>query len=469
MLTDSVLVDRVVAGFDDAFDELYRRHVDSAWRVAQAVTGNAHDAGDAVSEAFAKVLQAVRDGRLDESGSFRAYLLTATRNASLDILRRTGKLRTGADEELDMVAASQPGPAEKITGREDAVLMAEAFRALPERWRSVLWLTEVEGVATREAAAALGLTANGAAQLAVRARAGLRDRFLQAHIKSEVPAGCQFTVSHLGAYVGGGIAPRDLAKVDQHLAGCQTCLARKEELEDVGTSLRRIAFPIPLALAGLTASRVHAALASASSPASRWSVAELTKSPTPAMRRMVGASAAIVLGLGVLALPFTGDGKSLTPKFGQHTPVQSAQALPDSVVLPTAVLADTSTFAAPAATALPVPEVARGELGVDQPTAAETAPSAQPQPQPPSGNEPAPAPAPAEAPADPLGGTGMGVVAGANTGDHGVAVVVDATPAPAAGVTVDDQALGTTPAAAPEEPGVVVQLGPVGPVALSLP
>lgn len=43
MLTDAVLVDRVVAGFEGDFDELYRRHASTAWRVAQAVTGNAHD------------------------------------------------------------------------------------------------------------------------------------------------------------------------------------------------------------------------------------------------------------------------------------------------------------------------------------------------------------------------------------------------------------------------------------------
>ena len=53
MLTDAVLVDRVVAGFEGDFDELYKRHASTAWRVAQSVTGNAHDAADAVAEAFA--------------------------------------------------------------------------------------------------------------------------------------------------------------------------------------------------------------------------------------------------------------------------------------------------------------------------------------------------------------------------------------------------------------------------------
>jgi len=41
MLTDAILVDRVVAGFEGDFEELYKRHAGTAWRVAQAVTGNA--------------------------------------------------------------------------------------------------------------------------------------------------------------------------------------------------------------------------------------------------------------------------------------------------------------------------------------------------------------------------------------------------------------------------------------------
>src|SRR2546421_4545847 len=225
MLTDAVLVERVIAGFDDAFDELYRRPATSAWRLAQAVTNNSHDAADAVSEAFARVLQAVRAGRLDDGGAFRSYLLTATRNAALDTIRRRSTTKPSPNDDLEVVDV-RATPAEKIAGHEDALLVAEAFRNLPERWRSVLWLTEVEGIATKDAAGQLGLTANGTAQLAVRARAGLRDRYLQAHVRNHAKPECRFSVEHLGAYVGGGLAPRDLAKVDQHLAGCEDCRAR---------------------------------------------------------------------------------------------------------------------------------------------------------------------------------------------------------------------------------------------------
>jgi RNA polymerase sigma factor (sigma-70 family) len=350
MQTDAVLVDRVIAGFDDGFDELYRRHANAAWRVAQAVAGNAHDAADAVSEAFARVLQAVKAGRLQDGDAFRSYLLAATRNSALDTIRRSGRSRPADDTELDG-PADGASPADQLTGDEDVALVAEAFRNLPERWRSVLWLTEVEGIATKDAAEQLGLSANGTAQLAVRARAGLRDRYLQAHVRNHARPECRFTVDHLGAYVGGSIAPRDLAKVDQHLAGCEDCRDRKAELEDMGTTLRRIVLPLPLGLAAASALKAETALAAVTATAttgaglaasSMGKVVQLAKDPTPGFRRVVGAAAAGVLALGVASLGFVDRGGD-DPAKGLAMP-RRAVISPVSAVLPDAYVPLAGTF-----------------------------------------------------------------------------------------------------------------------------
>jgi RNA polymerase sigma factor (sigma-70 family) len=474
VLTDAVLVERVLAGFDGAFDELYRRHVESAWRVAQSVTGNGHDASDAVSEAFAKVLQSVKAGRLEDGTAFRSYLLTATRNAGLDILRRSGKLRTGQDDHLDLVAATAAGPDEHVAGAADANLVAEAFRNLPERWRSVLWLTEVEGVPTKDAAATLGLTANGAAQLAVRARAGLRERFLQAHLRGEVAPDCRFTVDHLGAYVGGGISPRDLAKVDQHLAGCETCRTRKEELEDLGTTLRRIVLPIPLVLAGATGAKVAAALASSSAPAAATDamgrVLELAKNPTPFMRRVAGASAASVLALGILSLPFARPDDTEAPSFAERAPVGSASEDGRIVNLPTATLAESvsvpeSVGTTTVATAPPAPTDSGTELAFTP--APEPAPASPTTPTTtPPAEEPQPTPPPSDG--DDVGSATpeVDLGAGANLGEHTAGIAVVVSEEPAVGVSIDDQVIGTAPTTTPEEPGITIVAGPVGTIGL---
>ena len=258
---DHVLAHRASEGDSQAFEELYRRHAPAAWRVAYAVAGNPDDAADAVSDAFTRVFQALPAGRLALNEQFRPYLLAATRNAALDGLRRLGRLQpTDAVEDLQRPSAD--AASEWAVDAVDSSLVAVAFRSLPERWRSVLWLTEVEGIPAREAAPMLGISANGLAQLAVRARAGLRQRFLQAHLRQPVSRSCRFPVDKLGAYVGGGLSPRDTAKVDQHLAGCTDCRQQVEELEDLGSLLRRVIVPVPLALGAVSASKWKLATAS---------------------------------------------------------------------------------------------------------------------------------------------------------------------------------------------------------------
>jgi RNA polymerase sigma factor (sigma-70 family) len=305
---DATLATQTTAGSLLAFEELYRRHAQAAWRVAQAVTRNREDAADAVSEAFTKVLKSVAAGRLTEAQRFRSYLLTTTRNAALDVHRRTGRVRPeGEAHVFDGPAALGATAADAVTDDIDHRLVLSAFDSLPERWRSVLWLTEVEGIPAREAAGMLGVSANGVAQLAVRARAGLRERFLQAHLsKAEVDDGCRFTVERLGAYVAGALAPRDLAKVDQHLAGCESCRARKEELEDLGSTLRRIVLPFPLGLAALTLGKWKAAAAvggaatgtaaSVGRSANQW----LLKAQRPLAAASVALFAAGIVGVGVV-------------------------------------------------------------------------------------------------------------------------------------------------------------------------
>lgn len=172
---DRDLVARAGAGDATAMAELYRRHAGAAHRVAEAVTQNPHDAADAVSESFARVLDALRAGRLGTEVHFRAYLVTSSRHAAIDLVRAAE--RTRPTERLEDLDGAAPGPADGVLAAADAALVGMAFRGLSERWRRVLWLIEVDGLAPRHAGAVLGLSPNGTAQLAVRARAALRSRY----------------------------------------------------------------------------------------------------------------------------------------------------------------------------------------------------------------------------------------------------------------------------------------------------
>ena len=146
--------------------------------MARQLSASPHDVDDLVAEAFARVFDMLSSGRGPDS-AFRAYLLTAVRNGMYERARRDRRLELSED-----MARHDPGvpwvdPAE---AELNSALAARAFASLPERWRTVLWYSEVEQESTAEVGSRLGLRPNAVAALAYRAREGLRQAFLQAHV-----------------------------------------------------------------------------------------------------------------------------------------------------------------------------------------------------------------------------------------------------------------------------------------------
>jgi lipoprotein-anchoring transpeptidase ErfK/SrfK len=142
------------------------------------------------------------------------------------------------------------GPSDRLLAGEDRDMVGRAFADLPPRWRAVLWLTEVEGMAPRDAAPLLGLTPNAAAQLAVRARTRLRERYVQFHVRNHAHGDCLATTERLGGLVAGELTAAQANRVRGHLAECAECRSRLAELEDVGLALRRATWA-PAAATGL--------------------------------------------------------------------------------------------------------------------------------------------------------------------------------------------------------------------------
>jgi len=249
--SDGQLVVAAADGEQAAFAELYGRHLEKARRVARGVASNADDTADAVSDAFANVFRVVRAGRFPEGAGFEAYVVTAARRAAIDQVRRASRTVPGDGLHHADTPSTEARPSERVVAVESAALVARAFLGLATHLRAVLYLTEVEGMAMRDAAAVLGVTPNACAQRAVRARARLRQRYLQAHVAPGAERRCRETVDQLGAYVGAGLSLRDEAKVEAHLAGCEACRHRVTELRDIGTVLRRAVPVASIDVAGL--------------------------------------------------------------------------------------------------------------------------------------------------------------------------------------------------------------------------
>ncbi|HEY8472427.1 MAG TPA: sigma-70 family RNA polymerase sigma factor [Natronosporangium sp.] len=237
--SDPALIAAVRNGDLDAFGPLYLRHVAAARRLARGLARDRSEADDLVAEAFANLLAALRRGS-GPTIAFRAYLLTTVRNLFYDRRKHDGRVSV-----TDDLSNHDPGVpfVDTALASLERTLVARAFARLPERWQTVLWHTQVEGESPATVAAMLGLTPNGVATLAYRARERLRQNYLREHVTTSPAEACRSIVDRLGAYVRNGLSARDRTVVDGHLADCRRCHVLFLELGDVNAGLRGLVAP----------------------------------------------------------------------------------------------------------------------------------------------------------------------------------------------------------------------------------
>ncbi|CAG7607129.1 hypothetical protein LEUCIP111803_00992 [Leucobacter soli] len=182
------------------------------------------DPDDLVSAAYLKIFELVIDGR-GPRGAFRPYLYQVIRTIAADQFRS----RERPSDELDQIPdLHEAGPWEDNAFDLNAV--AEAFAGLDERWQAVLWYTEVEGLAPREAARLIGLSPNATSALAVRAKDALRSAWVGAHVNRELSAAeCRTTLDHLQRFQRGKLTARAARNVEAHLGDCSNCAAAAAE------------------------------------------------------------------------------------------------------------------------------------------------------------------------------------------------------------------------------------------------
>lgn len=234
--SDPELINATRGGDTTAYAELYERHVHSARRLARILSRDPAGADDLVSETFAKLLHTLREGAGPDL-AFRPYMLQTLRNTFYDRVRRDKRVEFTDDLTPHDSGEIFVDPAVEGQERRYAAL---AFGKLPERWRMVLWHTEVEEESPAKIARLLGMTPNGVSALAYRAREQLRQNYLTEHAADSPREECRWTVDRLGARVRGKLGDRDATKVDDHLNACVTCNLLFAELTELNSGLRGV-------------------------------------------------------------------------------------------------------------------------------------------------------------------------------------------------------------------------------------
>jgi RNA polymerase sigma-70 factor (ECF subfamily) len=182
----AALVRGAAAGDADAMERLLMRAQEAAYRVSLLVCGHPEDAEDVMQDALMRTYRHV--GQIGTPEAFRTWLYTTVRNACLmRRRRRVGEPARHVSIEQDGGDGhDRTGPLEiEAHGRtaDDELINAwvggrlrTALGELPDSYRAVVVLREIEGLSTREVAGIMQLSEANVKTRLHRARAMLRER-----------------------------------------------------------------------------------------------------------------------------------------------------------------------------------------------------------------------------------------------------------------------------------------------------
>ena len=180
-----LIVQQVLEGNTNAFEELVLEYEKKVYNVALRILGNSEDAADMTQEAFIKAFNSLSGFRGDSK--FSVWLTRIVSNLCLDFLRSRSRRPTvslsveddeGDDVQLDIADVSQSP--ELLLERS---LTSESVRrgrtALPEDYREILLLREIQGLSYDEIAEALNIEVGTVKSRIFRGRKKLCDYLIK--------------------------------------------------------------------------------------------------------------------------------------------------------------------------------------------------------------------------------------------------------------------------------------------------
>jgi RNA polymerase sigma-70 factor (ECF subfamily) len=165
------------------FERAVLPHLEAAYNLARWLTRNDHDAEDVVQEAYVRAFTFF-DGFRGEDG--RSWLLSVVRNTCYTWLQkhRYGERTVSLDERLHG-SSNALNPEQLFLAKATSEELNMAVASLPEEFREVVVLRELEGLSYKEIAAVLAIPMGTVMSRLTRARARLQQCLLARKESSE--------------------------------------------------------------------------------------------------------------------------------------------------------------------------------------------------------------------------------------------------------------------------------------------
>ncbi len=158
---------------DDAFERVLAPHLDAAYNLARWLAGNEDDAADIVQEASLRALRF--------SGGFagdrpREWFLRIVRNTAYTMLKRRGGEPLVSLDEIGAPADNEQNPERLVLRDIDIAQLRTAIDELPNEFREVIVLRELEELSYEEIARIAEIPLGTVMSRLARARTRLQER-----------------------------------------------------------------------------------------------------------------------------------------------------------------------------------------------------------------------------------------------------------------------------------------------------
>lgn len=190
-LDEASLIERLKAGDADALETIFNAHAKKLYNVALRIVGDPADTEEVIQDVFLTVFRKAKS--FQGNSQFSTWLYRLTVNAALGKIRRSKKSKEVEYDEflpkfqkdghhvVRPVVDWSDTLDEKYAGRELQALLGKALDQLKPIDKSVLVLSDMEGLSDKEIAAAVGLTVSAVKTRLHRARLFLRGK-MAAHL-----------------------------------------------------------------------------------------------------------------------------------------------------------------------------------------------------------------------------------------------------------------------------------------------
>jgi RNA polymerase sigma-70 factor (ECF subfamily) len=175
------LVTRAQAGDGEAFATLFEQHKKRVYSLCLLMTGDVADAEDLTQDAFIQVFRKLNTFRGDSA--FSTWLYRVAVNTVLMSLRKRKPKQVSLDEPVHIEHSLVPRDFGRndpdLSGAVDRIALSRAIKELPEGYRTIFILHEVEGYQHHEIAALLHCSVGNSKSQLHKAKLKIRELLLQ--------------------------------------------------------------------------------------------------------------------------------------------------------------------------------------------------------------------------------------------------------------------------------------------------